>query len=333
MSGAEGDGPETRLRRLRSREAVRRALRETRLHPAELVAPVFVLDGKHRVEEVAEMPGVRRYSVDRLGAYVRRLVRAGVGSVLLFGVPARKDAMGTGAYARNGVVPRAVRSLREEVPELIIMADVCLCEYTTHGHCGVLSGGKIDNDRTLPLLAKAAAEYASAGADVVAPSAMMDGQVSAIRGALDAAGLTETLVMGYSAKYASTFYSPFRSAAGSRPSFGDRRSYQMDVASRLQAMREIETDVREGADLVMVKPALAFLDVISEARRRFDLPLAAYNVSGEYSMVRAAAANGWLDEKAAVYEILVGIKRAGADLIITYFAEQAAGWMKEGWGP
>ena len=306
-------------------------LRETRLHPAELVAPIFVLDGKGKVERVEEMPGVNRYSVDRLGAYVGRLTRAGIGSVLLFGVPSAKDATGTGAYSKGGVVPRAVRSLRKEFPGLVIMTDVCLCEYTTHGHCGVLSGEEVDNDRTLPLLARAAVEYASAGADVVAPSAMMDGQVLAIRRALDAAGLKETLVMGYSAKYASTFYTPFRSAAASMPSFGDRKSYQMDVASRRQAMREVEADVREGADIVMVKPALAFLDVISAARRRFDLPLAAYNVSGEYSMVKAAASKKWLDEKAAVYEILVGIKRAGADLIITYFAEQAARWMKEGW--
>lgn len=330
MSERSESGVESRLRRLRGRESVRRALRETKLHPAELVAPIFVLDGKGTVEQVKEMPGISRYSADRLGPYVARLAKAGVGGVILFGVPSRKDTMGTGAYARDGVVPTAVRALRKEFPDLMIMADVCLCEYTTHGHCGVLSGEKVDNDRTLPLLAKAAVEYASAGADVVAPSAMMDGQVLAIRRALDGAGLGETLVMSYSAKYASAFYSPFRSAAGSKPSFGDRKSYQMDVASRRQAMREIEADVKEGADIVMVKPALAFLDVISEARSRFDLPLAAYNVSGEYSMVKAAAAKGWLDEKAAVYEVLVGIKRAGADLIITYFAEQAAMWMKEG---
>ena len=321
----------TRMRRLRGREGVRRALRETRLHPAELVAPIFVLDGRGQVEPVREMPGVNRYSIDRLDAYVDRLAKAGIGQVLLFGVPARKDPLGTGAYSKGGVIPRAVKSLRKGFPDLAIMTDVCLCGYTSHGHCGVLAGEGVDNDRTLPLLAKAAVEYASAGADVVAPSAMMDGQVVAIREALDGAGLKETLVMGYSAKYSSTFYSPFRSAAESKPSFGDRRSYQMDVASRRQAMREIQADVDEGADMVMVKPALAFLDVISEARRRFDLPLAAFNVSGEYSMVKAAAAKGWLDEKAAVYEILLGIKRAGADLIITYFAEQAAGWMKEAW--
>ena len=322
---------ESRLRRLRRAESIRRAFRETRLHPEELVSPVFVREGRGVVEPVDEMPGVSRYSVDRLGAHVRGLVKAGVGSVLLFGVPAKKDPMGTGAYSKEGVVPRAIRSLRKDFPDLVVMADVCLCEYTTHGHCGVLSGKEVDNDRTLPLLAKAALEYARAGADVVAPSAMMDGQVLATRKALEGAGMKDTLVMGYSAKYASTFYSPFRSAAGSSPSFGDRKSYQMDVASRRQAMRELEADVKEGADIVMVKPALAFLDVISEARRRLDVPLAAYNVSGEYSMVKAAAARGWLDEKAAVHEILLGIKRAGADLTITYFAEQAARWMREGW--
>ncbi len=331
MSADEAAGPSWRMRRLRSREAVRRALRETRLHPAELVAPIFVRDGKGGVEPVAEMPGVNRYAVDRVVGYVGRLVKAGVGSVLLFGVPAKKDELGTGAYARNGVVPRAVKALREEFPDLMIMTDVCLCEYTSHGHCGVLSGKEVDNDKTLPLLAKAAVEYASAGADVVAPSAMMDGQVRAIRLGLKAAGLDEKLVMGYSAKYASTFFAPFRAAAGSKPSFGDRRSYQMDVASRRQAMREIEEDIREGADIVMVKPALAFLDIIAAARQRFDLPIAAYSVSGEYSMIKAASAKGWLDEKAAVYELLLGIKRAGADLTVTYFAEQAAGWMKEGW--
>lgn len=322
---------ETRMRRLRSREAIRRALRETRLHPAELIAPVFILEGKGAVEPVSEMPGVSRYTVDKVGAHVERLVRAGVGSVLLFGVPSRKDELGTGAYSKNGVVPRAVKSLREAFPQLMIMTDVCLCGYTNHGHCGVLSGKEVDNDRTLPLLAKAAVEYASAGADVVAPSAMMDGQVLAIRQGLEKAGLDGTLVMGYSAKYASNFFTPFRAAAESKPSFGDRRSYQMDVASRRQAMREIEGDVKEGADMVMVKPALAFLDIIAAARRRFDLPLAAYSVSGEYSMIKAASARGWLDEKSAVYEVLVGIRRAGADLIITYFAEQAAKWIKEGW--
>lgn len=323
--------PWPRLRRLRGKEGVRRLVRETRLHPEELVSPIFVLEGKGVVEPVEEMPGVSRYTADMLAPYVGRLTGAGIGSVLLFGVPAKKDPLGTGAYAKEGVVPRAVKELRERFPRLVIMADVCLCEYTDHGHCGVLSGETVDNDKTLPLLAKAALAYASAGADVVAPSAMMDGQVAAIRGALDESGLRDTLIMGYSAKYSSTFYSPFRSAAGSKPAFGDRRSYQMDVSSRRQAMREIEDDIEEGADIVMVKPALPFLDIIAGAKARFDVPLAAYSVSGEYSMVKAAVANGWLNEKAAVYETLTGIKRAGADMIITYFAEQAAKWMKEGW--
>lgn len=331
MSRNERSDIESRLRRLRRREHIRRTFRETRLNPEELVAPVFIVDGRGVVERVEAMPGVNRYSVDRLSSHVEDLLKAGVGTILLFGVPTKKDSTGTGAYSRDGIVPRAVRHLRKEFSDLVIMTDVCLCEYTSHGHCGVLTGREVDNDRTLPLLARAAVEYASAGADVVAPSAMMDGQVAAIREALNVAGLKDTLVMGYSAKYASTFYSPFRSAAESKPSFGDRKSYQMDVASRRQALREIEADVKEGADIVMVKPALAFLDIISEARRRFDLPLAAYDVSGEYSMVKAAAARGWLDEKAAVYEILTGIRRAGADLIITYFAREAARWIKEDW--
>ncbi len=322
---------ESRGRRLRRTDAIRRILNETRLHTDMLVAPVFVIEGTGLVEDVEGMPGVSRYTVDRLPAYLERLTGLGIRSVLLFGVPAAKDDSGTGAYSKDGVIPRAIRSLRSSFQELVIMADVCLCEYTSHGHCGVLSGKIVDNDRTLPLLARAALEYAKAGADVVAPSAMMDGQVLAIRAGLEEAGLDDTIVMGYSAKHASAFYKPFRSAAGSAPSFGDRRSYQMQPENVREAMREIEQDVKEGADIVMVKPALAYLDVISRARKRFDLPLAAYNVSGEYSMVKAAAQNGWLDEKAAVQEILTGIRRAGSDLIITYFAEEAARWLKEGW--
>ena len=249
--------------------------------------------------------------------------------MLLFGIPSTKDEMGTQAYSQSGVVPKAIREVKKRFPDLVVMADVCLCEYTSHGHCGVVQNGTVDNDRTLPLLARAAAEYAKAGADVVAPSAMMDEQVASIRSALNNSGHADTLVMGYSAKYASSFYGPFREAAGSAPSFGDRRTYQMDGANSREAMREIQADIREGADIVMVKPALAYLDVLSRARSRFDLPLAAYNVSGEYSMVRAAAAKGWVDEKRAALEILTSIRRAGADLIITYFAEQAANWLRE----
>lgn len=322
---------EKRARRLRKTESIRRMLRETRLHVDMLVAPVFVVEGNHRVEGIDGMPGVSRYSVDELPNYLERLTGLGIRGILLFGVPEEKDDQGTGAYARNGIIPRTVEAVHPSFPELVTMADVCLCEYTSHGHCGVISGDEVDNDRSLPLLAKAAVEYARAGADIVAPSAMMDGQVLAIRKALEDSGMDDTIVMGYSAKHASAFYKPFRNAAGSAPAFGDRRSYQMQPANRREAMREIAQDIDEGADIVMVKPALAYLDVIYEARRRFGLPLAAYNVSGEYSMVKAAALNGWVDEKLAVYEVLTGIRRAGADLIITYFAEQAATWLKEGW--
>ena len=259
----------------------------------------------------------------------RRLAEARIPAVLLFGTPESKDESGSGAYAGNGVVPRAIAEIKKAAPDVLVAADVCLCEYTSHGHCGVLKDGQVDNDRTLPLLAKAAVEYARAGADMVAPSAMMDFQVSEIRSALEEARLSETLVMGYSAKFASSFYGPFREAAGSTPSFGDRRAYQMGYPNSRQAMREIEGDVREGADIVMVKPALSYLDVIAKARSRFDLPIAAYNVSGEYSAIKAAAMNGWVDERAMVMEVLTSIRRAGANMIITYFAEAAAGWLRE----
>jgi porphobilinogen synthase len=321
----------SRLRRLRKDEPMRRLLRETRLGPEMLVAPIFVTDGTNSEEAIEAMPGVSRHSVGALASYAERLVGLGIGSVILFGVPGHKDEEGTGAYSSGGLIPSAVRALRRACPELVVMADVCLCEYTTHGHCGVLRGDEVDNDRTLPLLSRAAVEYARAGAAVVAPSAMMDGQVESIRRGLEQAGLDDTVVMGYSAKFASTFYGPFRGAAGSAPAFGDRLGYQMQPSNGREAMREIRADVEEGADIVMVKPALAYLDVLGEARRKFDLPLAAYNVSGEYSMVKAAARLGWLNEKAAVKEILTGIRRAGADLIITYHAEDAARWMREGW--
>ncbi len=321
----------SRLRRSRRTDSLRRIFRETRIHPDSLMAPIFVIDKSDSVQPVESMPGVNRYSVDRLSEYVSRLRKVGIRSILLFGVLTSKDETGTGAYSNTGLIPRAIRELRESLDDLVITADVCLCEYTSHGHCGVLVNGDVDNDRTLPLLAKAALQYAAAGADIVAPSAMMDGQVHAIRETLDHSGLDSTIVMGYSAKYASAFYGPFRFAADSKPAFGDRKAYQMDVANSREALREIEEDIREGADVIMVKPALAYLDVISKARAKFEMPLAAYNVSGEYSMIRAASLNGWLDEKSAVYEVLTSIKRAGADLIITHFAEQAAKWMKEGW--
>lgn len=320
-----------RPRRLRRTASIRKILGETRLHQDMFVAPVFVVEGEGRVEGIEGMPEVFRYSIDKVSAHVERLTDLGIRSLILFGIPDRKDEEGTGAYSKEGVVPRAIRVIRSKFPDTVVMADVCLCEYTSHGHCGVLTGQDVDNDRTLPLLARAAVEYARAGADVVAPSAMMDGQVRAIRTALQDAAMDDILLMSYSAKHASAFYSPFRNAAESTPAFGDRRSYQMQPGNRREAIHEVELDINEGADIVMVKPALAYLDVIAEARRRFAAPVAAYNVSGEYAMLKAAAMNGWLDERSAVLEVLTSIRRSGADLIITYFAEDAARWLKEGW--
>ncbi|MDG6928624.1 MAG: porphobilinogen synthase [Nitrososphaerota archaeon] len=323
---SEGFAPRSRPRRLRRTENIRRMVQETRLHPSSFMVPVFVKAGGGE-EEVESMPGVRRHTVDGLVKHASSLLDAGLSSVLLFGIPEGKDDAGSQAYSKDGIVPAAVRRLKKEHPDMVVAADVCLCEYTSHGHCGVLGGGSVDNDRTLGLLARAAVEYARAGADMVAPSAMMDGQVGAIRAALDGEGFGETAIMAYSAKHASAFYGPFRDAAGSAPSFGDRAAYQMRPGNLREAMREMDLDIREGADIVMVKPALAYLDLISEARRRYDVPLAAYNVSGEYSMVKAAATNGWLDERQAVMEVLTAIRRAGADLIITYHAVQAVGWL------
>jgi porphobilinogen synthase len=320
-----------RLRRLRRTEAIREMLKENRVHASSLMAPVFVKDGVRVVEPVEAMPGINRYSVDTVSEYVGRLVDEGVRSVLLFGIPKSKDESGSGAYSSDGVIPRAIAELKSHFDSLVVAADVCLCEYTSHGHCGVLdgSGGVVSNGLTLPLLAEAALQYARAGADVVCPSAMMDGQVLAIRKALDDSSYEERLVMGYSAKYASSFYGPFRDAAKSAPAFGDRKAYQMSPANSREAMREIDSDVREGADIVMVKPALAYLDVISRARERYDVPLAAYSVSGEYSMIKAAGAKGWIDERGAAMEVATSISRAGADIIITYFAEQLAAWLRE----
>ncbi len=318
-----------RLRRLRGTHSIREMVRETRVHPSNLMMPIFVRYGEAVVEPIEAMPGINRYSIDRLSAYVERLVQKGIRAVLLFGIPSSKDEMGTGGYSSDGVIPRAVRELREHFPSLLIAADVCLCEYTSHGHCGVLENGIVNNDKTLPLLANEAVQYAKAGADLLCPSAMMDGQVLAIRRALDQSGYQERLIMGYSAKFASSFYGPFRQAAGSTPAFGDRKGYQMNPANSREALREIRSDIQEGADIIMVKPALPYLDVIARARSRFDLPLAAYNVSGEYSMIRAAGINGWLDERRVVLEVLTSIRRAGADIIITYFAEQATDWLRE----
>jgi porphobilinogen synthase len=321
--------PTVRLRRLRVNEAVRRLVRETHLHPRQFLWPVFVVPGEGVREEVAAMPGVYRYSADVLVEEVGRNAELGLGGLLVFGVPPRKDETASEAYAEEGVVQRAVRALKAAFPELLVATDVCLCAYTSHGHCGVVEDGKILNDPSLELLARTAVSHARAGADVVAPSDMMDGRVGAIRRALDQAGFTETLVMSYAAKYASAFYGPFREAAESAPRFGDRRTYQMDPPNAREALREVALDLEEGADIVMVKPALAYLDVIRRVREAFDCPVAAYSVSGEYSMIKAAAARGWLDERKIVLEVTTAIRRAGADIIITYYAPLLARWLRE----
>jgi porphobilinogen synthase len=319
-----------RMRRLRRSAGMRALVRETRLSPDRFVAPLFVRHGKRLKEPIASLPGVSRLSPDEALAEARELLAAGIPAVILFGIPEKKDETGSEAWDDGGAVQETVRLLKREVPEILVMTDVCLDEYTSHGHCGVIRDGEVDNDATLPLLAKAALSQARAGSDVVAPSDMMDGRVAAIRRNLDANGFPDAAILAYSAKSASAFYGPFREAAGSAPKFGDRRGYQMDGANRREAMREIALDLAEGADAVMVKPALAYLDVIREARERFDVPIAAYNVSGEYAMVKAAAAHGWIDEKRIVLEILTGIARAGADFILTYHAKDAARWLREG---
>ena len=318
-----------RFRRMRSSEGLRRLVRETALRPDDFVYPLFVTHGSDVREEISSMPGQYHLSLDRLAAEAEELRELGVTAVLLFGLPAAKDEEGSEAYADDGIVQEAVRTLKAADPSLVVMTDVCLCEYTSHGHCGVIIDGEVDNDSTLDLLSRTAVSHARAGADVVAPSDMMDGRVAAIRAALDGEGFETTPIMAYSAKYASAFYGPFRDAVDSAPQFGDRRSYQMDPPNAREALREIEADIAEGADVVMVKPALAYLDILSRARQRFDLPLAAYNVSGEYAMVHAAAQNGWLDGPRVVLELLTSIKRAGADIIITYHAKEAARWLKE----
>jgi porphobilinogen synthase len=319
----------TRPRRLRRTPGMRRMVRETLLSVNNFIAPLFVTAGRGVAHPIAAMPGHAQRSVDRAVVEVARLVELGVPAVLLFGIPEDKDEIGSSGWDENGPVPQAIRALKREFPALVVIADVCLCEYTIHGHCGVLEGGTVDNDATLPLLARAALAYAEAGADLVAPSAMMDGQVAAIRVALDETGHQETAIMAYAAKFASAFYGPFREAAGSTPQFGDRRAYQMDPANGREALRELALDVAEGADILMVKPAGPYLDIIHQARDRYDLPIAAYQVSGEYAMLKAAALNGWLDERRAALESLTAIRRAGADLIITYYAAEAAGWLAE----
>jgi porphobilinogen synthase len=319
--------PTLRLRRLRRTETLRRMVRETTLSPSDFILPAFVTHGSRICAEVPSMPGVFQLSVDQLEQEARLARDLGISALLLFGLPAAKDSLGTEAYHPDGIVQRAIRAAKNVAPDLAVIGDICLCEYTSHGHCGIVQDGEVLNDPTVELLCQVALAQAEAGADIVAPSDMMDGRVGRIRKALDANGYEDTLLMAYSAKFASGFYGPFRDAADSTPRFGDRRSYQMDPPNAREAMREIALDVAEGADLVMVKPALAYLDLIRRARERFDLPIAAYNVSGEYAMVKAAAQNGWIDEQRIALEILTGIKRAGADLIITYFAKDACRWI------
>ena len=316
-----------RLRRLRRSQALRDLVRETRLSPQDFVYPLFVTHGEGVRREIDSMPGQYQLSLDMLDAEAQELRSLGLRAVLLFGLPAAKDDAGSEAYDADGIVQRAIGTLKQAAPDLAVITDVCLCAYTSHGHCGVIVDGEVDNDQTLPLLARTAVSHAQAGADIVAPSDMMDGRVAAIRQALDEAGFAATPIMAYAAKQASAFYGPFRVAAESAPEFGDRRAYQMDPANAREAMREIEADVEEGADIVMVKPALPNLDLIARARDRFDLPLAAFNVSGEYAMVKAAAAAGYLDERLATLELLTAIKRAGADIVITYHAKEAARWL------
>jgi porphobilinogen synthase len=318
------------MRRLRSNPAIRRMVRETQLDAGDLIYPLFVVPGAGVREEISSMPGVVRLSVDQLEGEAAELLELGIPAVILFGIPESKDLAGSGAFAVDGIVQRALRELKEKAPELYLITDVCMCEYTSHGHCGAVDeGGCVINDVTLEMLAMTAVSHAEAGADMVAPSDMMDGRVAAIRAALDAEGYSDTPIMAYSAKYASGYYGPFRDAADSAPAFGDRSGYQMDPANGDEAIREVELDIDEGADIVMVKPALAYMDIIRRVKDDFGMPTAAYNVSGEYAMVKAAAANGWIDEKRVVLETLTGFKRAGADLILTYHAKDAARWLAE----
>lgn len=321
------DFPQVRLRRLRRTEAMRSLVRETAVNVGDFILPLFVIDGKRIKQEVPSMPGVFQISVDRLPAEAEEIANLGIPGVILFGIPDEKDELGSAGYAPKGIIQKAVRAIKKATPDLLVITDVCLCEYTSHGHCGVIVDGEVDNDKTLELLARMAVSHAGAGADIVAPSDMMDGRIQAIRKCLDESGFDRIPILSYAAKYASGFYGPFREAAQSAPQFGDRRSYQMDPPNSREALREIEQDVAEGADMIMVKPALAYLDVIREARSTFRHPLAAYNVSGEYAMVKAAAQRGWIDERRVTLEILTAIKRAGADIIITYHAKEAAAWL------
>jgi porphobilinogen synthase len=316
--------PTYRPRRLRRNERFRSLIRETALEPKNFIYPLFIGPGRDKAEPISSMPGVAQLSVDRALREAQEVNSLGISAVILFGIPKQKDALGSEAYAVDGIVQQAIYAIKEKVPELLVITDVCLCEYTDHGHCGVVKNGDVDNDSTLELLAKEALSHAQAGADIVAPSDMMDGRVGAIRKILDDNNFQQTPIMAYAAKYASGFYGPFREAAESTPQFGDRRSYQMDPANAEEALREVDLDIREGADIVMVKPALAYLDIIYRVKQKFGYPLAAYNVSGEYSMIKAAGQNGWIEESRIVMEVLFAIRRAGADMILSYFAKDAA---------
>jgi porphobilinogen synthase len=319
--------PNYRLRRLRRTENLRRLIRETQLSADHLIYPLFVVPGKDRKEKISAMPGCYRFSLDKLRSEIKEIEDLGIPAILFFGIPSQKDEVGSEAYADKGIVQEAIRVTKEVSSDLVVITDVCLCEYTSHGHCGILKDGEIDNDSTLEILSSVALSQVKAGADMVAPSDMMDGRVGAIRERLDEEGYVHIPIMSYAAKYCSGFYGPFREAAKSAPRFGDRRSHQMDPPNADEAMREIAQDIEEGADIVMVKPALAYLDIIYRAKSEFGYPLAAYNVSGEYSMIKAAAARNWIDEKRIVLEILTSIKRAGADMILTYFAKDVARWL------
>jgi porphobilinogen synthase len=321
--------PEYRPRRLRRTENIRSLVRETHLSIDDLIYPLFICEGKNIKQEIKSMPEVYRFSIDKALEEIKEATQLGIKAVLLFGIPDKKDEVGTSAYIENGIIQKAVRAIKDKFPELIVITDVCLCEYTSHGHCGIIKNGEVDNDLTLEVLAKIAVSHAKAGADIVAPSDMMDGRVGRIREALDEAGFSHVAIMSYAVKYCSAFYGPFREAAESAPKFGDRRSYQMDPANSREALREASLDIEEGADIIMVKPAMPYLDIIKMLRNEFNYPLAAYQVSGEYAMIKAAAKLGWLDEEKILWESLISIKRAGADLIITYFAKKIAKKLNE----
>jgi porphobilinogen synthase len=321
--------PVTRLRRLRKTAALRDMFRETSLSVSDFIYPLFVVEGDNVKKEISSMPSQYQLSVDNVLRECEELEKLRIGSVILFGIPNEKDEVGSGAYADDGIIQKATRAIKQRFPDLIVVTDVCLCEYTSHGHCGVIEDGYVDNDKTLELLVKEAVSHAQSGADIIAPSDMMDGRIGAIRTALDSNGFKDTPIMAYSAKYSSGFYGPFREAAESTPQFGDRKTYQMDFGNSDEALREIALDFQEGADIVMVKPALSYLDVIRRAKDKFNMPIAAYNVSGEYSMIKAAAERGWLDGEKVMMEVLTSIKRAGADVILTYFAKEAAAFLSE----